>query len=44
MYCPIRFHSLDKCELEKCSWWDGKQCAILSMAKSLNSIKEAMKK
>ncbi len=45
MICPIREISWEKGEdaevyecHEECAWYDGKQCAILSIVKALESI------
>ena len=36
--CPLAYRKegwFGSCERVKCSWWDGKQCAILTLAKCI---------
>ena len=36
--CPMKFSNyilIGECTKDGCAWWDGKQCAILTLAKGI---------
>lgn len=39
--CPLIITNYQVCDEEKCAWWDGKQCAILSIAKALEHLEHS---
>ena len=47
--CPLivasyRMTQMMECKADDCAWYDGKQCAILSIMKALESIAQGVMK